>query len=104
MRLTDETLGRRVSTIAREIVGRRQEVAKPDPDIAPGPVEAEHNLTPREVEVLTLLAQGSSTAQIAEQLFVSPRTAATHINNILGKLGVNSRTAAVAHAMRIGLV
>lgn len=104
MRLTDETLGRRVSTIAREIVGRRQEVAKPDPDVAPGPVEAEHNLTPREVEVLTLLAQGSSTAQIAEQLFVSPRTAATHINNILGKLGVNSRTAAVAHAMRIGLV
>jgi DNA-binding CsgD family transcriptional regulator len=54
--------------------------------------------------VLTLLAQGNSTQQIADQLFVSPRTAATHINNILGKLEVNSRTAAVAYAMRIGLV
>ena len=64
----------------------------------------EHNLTAREVEVLTLLAQGNSTQQIADQLFVSPRTAATHINNILGKLEVNSRTAAVAYAMRIGLV
>jgi DNA-binding CsgD family transcriptional regulator len=54
--------------------------------------------------VLTLLAQGHSTQEIADQLFVSPRTAATHINNIIGKLEVNSRTAAVAYAMRIGLV
>jgi predicted ATPase/DNA-binding NarL/FixJ family response regulator len=100
-----ESLARRISTIAREIIGRRHEVTAPViPAGQNGSADMSHNLTPREVEVLTLLAQGSSTAQIADQLFVSPRTAATHINNILGKLGVNSRTAAVAHAMRIGLV
>ncbi|MDQ3524721.1 MAG: response regulator transcription factor [Chloroflexota bacterium] len=63
-----------------------------------------HNLTSRENEVLRLLAQGNSTREIAEALFISPRTAATHITNILGKLDVSSRTAAVAYAMRTGLV
>lgn len=105
--LDAEALARRVTRLAREVVGRQQrEPALPvahtdEPTPAP---DTEHHLTAREVEVLTLLAQGNSTQQIADALYVSPRTAATHINNILGKLGVNSRTAAVAYAMRIGLV
>ncbi|HVL23413.1 MAG TPA: response regulator transcription factor, partial [Thermomicrobiales bacterium] len=66
--------------------------------------EPSHNLTPREIEVLRLLAQGRSTQEIADALFISPRTAGTHITNILGKLELTSRTAAVAHAMRTGIV
>jgi DNA-binding NarL/FixJ family response regulator len=61
-------------------------------------------LTPREHEVLRLLAQGSSPEEIAAQLFISPRTVATHIDHILGKLNVNSRVQAVAVAYRDRLV
>jgi NarL family two-component system response regulator LiaR len=64
----------------------------------------DHNLTAREIEILRLLAQGQSTRDISEALYISPRTTATHVTNILGKLGLTSRTAAVAYAMRTGLV
>ena len=56
-------------------------------------------LTPREREVLALLAEGRRTEQIASQLFISPRTAQTHIQRILTKLGVRSRLEAVAFAV-----
>ena len=61
-------------------------------------------LSERELEVLHLLADGKSTREIADALYIAPRTAATHINNIIGKLEVSSRTAAVALAMRLGIV
>ncbi|MCC6792477.1 MAG: tetratricopeptide repeat protein [Thermomicrobiales bacterium] len=61
-------------------------------------------LTARELEVLRLLADGRSTAEIAEGLFISPRTVSTHVASILGKLGVPTRSAAVALALRTGLV
>jgi DNA-binding CsgD family transcriptional regulator/tetratricopeptide (TPR) repeat protein len=61
-------------------------------------------LTSREMEVLRLLAQGRSTIDIAEMLFISPRTVSTHVASILGKLGVSTRSAAVALALRTGLV
>ena len=61
-------------------------------------------LTPREHEVLRLLAEGSSPNEIAGSLFISPRTVATHIDHILSKLNVNSRVQAVAVAYRDGLV
>ena len=57
-------------------------------------------LTERELEVLGLIADGQSNAEIAERLFISPRTAAVHVSNILGKLGVGSRTEAAAWAHR----
>jgi DNA-binding NarL/FixJ family response regulator len=57
-------------------------------------------LTPREYEVLGLLMQGRTQGQIAKELFISPKTAATHIQHILGKLGVKSRAQAVALAAR----
>jgi DNA-binding CsgD family transcriptional regulator len=62
------------------------------------------SLTRREVEVLQLLVEGRSDKEIGEALFISHRTAMTHVTNILNKLGVNSRTAAAALAVRQGLV
>ena len=60
-------------------------------------------LTPREREVLALLADGRTNPQIAETLFISPKTASVHVSNILAKLGVANRgeAAAVAHRLRL---
>jgi DNA-binding NarL/FixJ family response regulator len=61
-------------------------------------------LSPREREILTLLADGQSQKQIAATLVISPKTVATHIQHLLSKLGVHSRAQAVAIAYRLGLV
>jgi DNA-binding NarL/FixJ family response regulator len=60
-------------------------------------------LTPREAEVLALVAAGRSNRQIAQALFISPKTASVHVSNILAKLGVSSRLEAAAVAHRLGL-
>ena len=56
-------------------------------------------LTPREVEVLGLVATGLTNAQVAQRLFLSPRTVQRHLNSIYHKLGVSSRTAATRFAI-----
>jgi two-component system nitrate/nitrite response regulator NarL len=61
-------------------------------------------LTPRELEVLQLLAEGLSNKVIARRLEISEHTVKFHVNAILGKLGVQSRTEAVVHASRLGLI
>jgi LuxR family maltose regulon positive regulatory protein len=61
-------------------------------------------LTPREREVLSLLAEGLTNRQIAERLVVSEHTVHRHVTNMLRKLELPSRTAAAAHAVRAGLV
>jgi two-component system, NarL family, nitrate/nitrite response regulator NarL len=61
-------------------------------------------LTPREREILVLLAEGLTQERIARVLVISPRTVTTHIDRVLGKLGVHSRAEAVAVAYRSGLV
>jgi DNA-binding NarL/FixJ family response regulator len=73
--------------------------------LAPGKDVAglEIQLTPRELEVLRLVAAGRSNPQIAEALFISPKTASVHVSNILSKLGVRSRVEAAATAHRLGL-
>jgi DNA-binding NarL/FixJ family response regulator len=69
-----------------------------------GTTEPEVSLSPREREILTLLAEGKTQAQIATTLVISSKTVATHIQHLLGKLSVNSRAQAVAVAYRRGLV
>jgi non-specific serine/threonine protein kinase len=88
-------------------VGGAPEIATPDTcsdTDFPGEVgETVAGLTAREVEVLRLVVEGRSNAEIAEMLFISPRTASTHVGRILQKLGVSSRAAATSYAIRHGL-
>ena len=73
----------------------------------PTPIEAPEqpsDLTKRELQVLGLLVDGLSQKEIAAKLVISPKTVAAHIQHILGKLGVHSRTQAVAQAYRRGLL
>jgi len=61
-------------------------------------------LSPREREILALLAAGRTQDEIASALVISPKTVATHIQHLLAKLGVHSRAQAVSAAFRLGLV
>jgi DNA-binding NarL/FixJ family response regulator len=67
-------------------------------------IESAPDLTARELEILRLLAEGHATGDIARHLFISRKTVGTHIEHILRKLRVHSRTEAVARAYRDGLV
>lgn len=63
------------------------------------------SLTDREVEILTLLGQGiSSTEELSERLFISPKTVKNHLASIFAKLAVADRTQAAVEAIRLGLV
>jgi DNA-binding CsgD family transcriptional regulator len=68
------------------------------------PVTYPAGLTAREVEVLRLVAQGLTDAQVAEQLVISPRTVNSHLKAIYGKIQVSSRSAATAYALERHLV
>jgi ATP/maltotriose-dependent transcriptional regulator MalT len=61
-------------------------------------------LTPRETEVLALVARGLANAEIGRELFISEATVKTHLVRAFGKLGVDDRTAAVTKAMALGLL
>jgi DNA-binding NarL/FixJ family response regulator len=78
------------------------EQGTPLPLPAPAPFPA--GLTEREVEVLRLVAQGLTDAQVAERLVISPRTVNGHLRSIYSKLGVSSRTAATHFAVTHHLV
>jgi DNA-binding NarL/FixJ family response regulator len=69
----------------------------------PAPTTAEA-LTPRERDVLALVATGRSNREIAAQLFISPKTVSVHISRVLDKLDATSRTEAVAIARRRGVI
>lgn len=72
-----------------------REVARPDP--------VAETLTPREREVLRLLAQGLTNRAIARELTVAEKTVKAHVSNLLAKLGVEDRTQAALYAVRHGL-
>ena len=67
-----------------------------------GPRAAEL-LSRRETEVLRLLAEGLTNREIAERLYISPKTAGVHVSNLLGKLGVNGRVQAATLAHHLGI-
>ncbi len=69
----------------------------------PSRLKATSGLTPRETDVLRLLATGRSNAEIAEQLSLSSRTIDTHLTSIYAKLGVSTRGAAIRAALELGL-
>ncbi len=71
---------------------------------ATNPGRPDYDLTPREKDVLALMSQGLSNPQIAEKLVVSQSTVKFHVSSVLSKLGVNSRTEAVALAIQQKLV
>jgi DNA-binding NarL/FixJ family response regulator len=60
-------------------------------------------LTPREREVLAMVAEGATNREIGERLFMAEKTASVHVSRILAKLGVRTRTQAAAVAHRLGL-
>jgi ATP/maltotriose-dependent transcriptional regulator MalT len=76
--------------------------AEPTPPSAPAPAQ-ELGLTPRELEVLALVADGRTNHQIAETLYISDKTASVHVSHILAKLGVRNRSEAGAVAHRLHL-
>lgn len=70
----------------------------------PSPKPAPEELTPRECEVLELVAQGATNAEIADQLTVTENTVKFHMKNILQKLHASNRAEVVAYALRSGLL
>jgi NarL family two-component system response regulator LiaR len=82
-------------TIARKLIGELHRPSSPPP--------AGEELTEREVEVLSLVAQGLTNQEIADQLVVSERTVRKHVSNILGKLHLANRTQAALYALRTGI-
>ena len=86
---------------AAMLIGRSPETgSRPRTLLPPG----HRILTPREIEVLRLVATGETDRGIADVLYVSRRTVSSHVSNILAKLDVPSRRAAVVTAARIGLL
>jgi DNA-binding NarL/FixJ family response regulator len=86
-------------------LGAVTDLARVDATFPPeDPAAANGPLSPREVEVLRLVAQGRSNREIATRLFISERTAARHVSNILAKLQLANRAAATAFAYDHGLV
>jgi NarL family two-component system response regulator LiaR len=84
-------------SIARKLMRDLQRPPEPDKP------RTEEPLSEREVEVLRLVARGSSNQEIGDELFISERTVRTHVGNILGKLHLANRTQAALYALREGL-
>ena len=89
-----------LSPHAAEVVLRRLREADTEPEID---LELVEQLSPRELEVLRLIARGMENSEIAETLTISPRTAKNHVASILSKLGLHSRVQAAIYAVRRGI-
>jgi len=87
-----------------ELARAQQMLAALEKEIAPAASSEKGGLTSREVEVLRLISKGLNTHAIADRLFISEHTVHRHVANTLTKLNVSSRSAAVAHAARLGLL
>ena len=90
-----------LSPRAAEVVLAR--LRQSTPSAARSDLEPTPPLSPRERQVLRLIARGMENAEIAAALRISPRTAKDHVSNILAKLGLPSRVQAAVHAVQLGL-
>jgi DNA-binding CsgD family transcriptional regulator len=109
--VADPALAGRISSVLIEVEELELVAADEEPDaLIVGPpraarrVQSEVPLTGRELEVLALLAEGASNKLIARRLGISAHTAKYHVASLLEKLDAVSRTDAVAHAARIGVL
>jgi len=109
LRFEDGALAERVAGLLDSVPGIRLAVGSEPADVAmvaavPMDADPEAPLTPRELEVLTLLAEGASNKMIARRLGISVHTAKFHVGQLLDKLDATGRTDAVAHAARQGVI
>ncbi|MGD9106018.1 MAG: response regulator transcription factor [Desulfobacterales bacterium] len=89
------------SSVSHMVVEKLMQFPKKEAKITDATYET---LTPREQEIMALLAQGLSAKQIAEKLFISPKTVENHRSNILRKLNMHSTLELVRHAARLGII
>jgi DNA-binding CsgD family transcriptional regulator len=97
-------LYRSIQTLAQRARVPMERPAPASPEPAPGRDPAPAGLSPREIEVLRLVADGRSNGEIGEALFISRKTAGVHVTHILDKLGVANRVEAAMAASRLGLL
>jgi DNA-binding CsgD family transcriptional regulator len=107
--VTDRSLAERIASVLVEVEGVEIVDAGDAPDaVVVGTIDPASDsqipLTARELEVLALLAEGASNKLIARRLGISAHTAKFHVASLLDKLDAVSRTDAVAHAARIGVL
>jgi DNA-binding NarL/FixJ family response regulator len=108
--LTKDTPAEDVVSVLLEMLARepiRDPNSKPRPNARPDVASefgTELTLSPREVEILSLITKGASTTRIASDLFISIKTVKNHLASIYEKLDVTDRTQAVLTALRLGLV
>jgi DNA-binding CsgD family transcriptional regulator len=105
-RAVADELGARPLREELEALARRARIdlgERPLSDAAPNAALQRLDLTPREIEVLALLADGLTNREIGAQLFISNKTVSVHVSRILTKLSVPNRAAAAAVAQRLGL-
>lgn len=87
------------------VIEKEVYVQKPDPGFVPDEIQlTKMGISKREWEVLTLMSQGLSNQEIANQLFVSLNTVKTHGSNLFLKLDVKRRTQAIEKAKRMGMI
>jgi DNA-binding CsgD family transcriptional regulator len=98
-----ESLGRRSRIELAQTASPSERTDGTAPEDTPDASLRRLGVTPREIQVLGLVAEGHTNRQIADRLFISDRTASVHVSNILGKLGVANRAEAAVTAHRLGL-
>jgi DNA-binding CsgD family transcriptional regulator len=111
LNLEDKGLANRLTVLLTNIPGLRLVRANESPDVVLvlstevfTPADGDVPLTPRELEVLTLLAEGKSNKEIARSLGISVHTAKFHVGALIDKLDAVGRTDAVAQAARLGVI
>jgi DNA-binding CsgD family transcriptional regulator len=111
LNVEDRALADRLAKLLANVPGLQLVSASESTDVTlvlsngvSGPVEDDILLTPRELEVLTLLAEGLSNKAIARRLGISVHTAKFHVGALMDKLDAVGRTDAVAHAVRRGVI